>query len=640
MKRSGTGLVVCMVLVALGIAMGIRARPKGGTTPVVLITIDTLRADRLGCLGSGKALTPNLDRLAAEGAVFEDASSASPLTLPSHATILTGLLPPRHGLRDNDTPRALPVADVRDFLTAAEILKSSHGYETAAFVSGSPLSPRWGLGAGFDVYDAPPEGEAGALALGERRGGETIDRALGWVRGRKPRRPFFLWVHLFDPHHPYDAPGGAGLPHDAAAAYEEEVAYADAQVGRLIEELRTSGVLDRAVVVVCSDHGEGLGEHGEATHGHFLHRSTLRVPLLFRAPGVVPAGARPKVPVSLVDVLPTMLDAARRPLTPGLLDGRSLLPLLRGGEGAAAEPSPQYAETVYPWRAFRWAPGVSLRAGALRVIDHAGDRREAYDLVLDPGEVRDLGIGAPPAAAKIAEDAWSVFGSPPRTRGSGAAPGSGPELAGIPYVSPYSPLVVLPAAEYAKLPLPSPAFLRQFEAALLQLDRARTLEDSGEAGECEDEAIRLLKGLEAEQPQNPAPRFWLGRAYRQRAKAMGQAANPKDWSEAFFKFQESGRLGYRESRTVSLMMEAAFQAGKKQDLLRVAREAVEVEKMDGDAGFWGWVSLAWIVGGTDPSGVLPAEARAKAREALDRARARVRSELERGRIAEIEAFLR
>jgi arylsulfatase A-like enzyme len=639
MKRSasGTAVVVGMLAVAFAIAAALTARPSA-VAPVVLVTIDTLRTDRLGCYGSGKKLTPNLDRLAAEGALFEDAGAAAPLTLPSHATILTGLLPPRHGLRDNDTPRALPAADQRDFLTGPEVFHNA-GYATAAFVSGAPLAPRWGLDAGFETYDAPPEGEPGSMSLEKRAGGETVDRAIGWLRSREVRRPFFLWVHLFDPHYPYRAPGGAGLPPDSREAYDEEVAYADAQVGRLVEELRSEGVLDRAVVLACADHGEGLSEHGEATHGFFLFRTTLHVPLILRAPDRVPPGTRVKDRVSLADALPTIMDAARRPLTPGLLDGRSLLPLVRGGGEGAPAPSPQYAETVYPHRSFRWAPGVSMQAGSLHVVDHGGDRREVYDLAADPGEGKDLGPAARPEAAKAAEDAWSLFASPPRVRAPGPIRGAAPELKGVPYITGYSPLVILPLPEYAKLPLPSASFLQRFETALILLERARTEELASEAATEMDQAISHFEELDKDQPANPAPPFWIGRALRQKARLSGSEAT-KPWIDAFFKFLEAFRRGYKDPRTVSLMEEAAYHAGQYGEMLKVTRQAVEVERMDGDSGFWGWVALSWVQGGRDASGILSTEARAKAHEALDLAKARARSEAELEKIREIEAILK
>ena len=638
MKRSlsGTAVVVGLVVAALALSLLLVSSVSGGTGSVVLVTIDTLRWDRPGFDGGTGGLTPNLDRLAAGGAVFEDASAAAPHTLPSHATILTGHLPPRHGLRDNDSPRPLPPADLRDFLTGAEILKGS-GYATAAFVSGSPLAPRWGLDAGFETYDAPAEEEPGSLNLGERVGSETVDRALGWLRGRNRRRPFFLWVHLFDPHHPYRAPGGAGHPPDSPAAYDEEVKYADAQVGRLLDELRSEGLLDRSVVAVCSDHGEGLGEHGESTHGYFLHRSTLRVPFVLHAPGVVP-GTRVKEPVSLADLLPTVLDAARRPLSEKLLDGRSQMPCLRSPAGLPV-PSPQYAETVYGWRAFRWAQGVSMRTGSLRIEDHGGDRREAFDLAADPGETKDLGASAPVAAAETAAAAWALFGSPPRTRAAAAGKAPDPSLLAIPYVSAYSTVRIGGAAENGRLPLPSAFFLQRFEAALRLLDRALVQEAAIEAAAEMEDALRILDDLAREEPANPAPPFWIGRTHRQRARHAGSEATGP-WIDAFLKFQEAGRLGYREPRTVSLMMEAAFKAKKYPEMLKVARTAADDEKMDGDASFWCWVSLSWWMGARDSSENPTTEARTRAQAALEKARSRSRGEVESKRIAEIEAIYR
>ena len=352
-----------------------------------------------------------------------------------------------------------------------------------------------------------------------------------------------------------------------------------------------------------------------------------------------PRGSRVKIPVSLADLLPTLLDAAGRPLTEKLLDGRSRMPLLRG-ESGTSEPSSQYAETVYGWRVFRWAQAVSLRDGPMRVVDHGGDRREVHDLAADPGETKDLGPAAPPSAAETGAAAWATFGSPSLWRSKAATgPSPDPALVTIPYVSPYSPVKIGDPAGNGRLPRPSTSFLRQFETALVLLDRTRADKPADEAEAEMDEAVTILEALAKEQPDNPAPHFWLGRAHRQRAHAAGTGGTA-NWLKAFLEFQTAGRLGYQEPRTVSMMMEAAFQSGKFAEALQVARAAVDIAKMDGDAGFWGWISISEGMGQLDSAGRPTTEARTRAMDALDRAKARCRTEAEKRRIADIELLFR
>jgi hypothetical protein len=340
-----------------------------------------------------------------------------------------------------------------------------------------------------------------------------------------------------------------------------------------------------------------------------------------------------KEPVSLADLLPTALDAAGRAVPEKLLDGRSLMGHFREGASLPA-PSPQYAETVYGWRAFRWAQGVSWRRGALRVEDFGGERREVHDLAADPGEEKSLG-----AAAEGAAEAWALFGSPPRTRAAATGRPVDPSMLAIPYVSAYSPVAIADAAGNGKLPLPSTSFLRDFESALRLLDRARTQASALEAADEMETAMRILKGLALKDPANPAPPFWMGRALRQRAKHTGSEATGP-WVEAFFHYLEAFQLGYKEPRTVSLMMEAAFQAKRYPEMLKVARDTSEGDRMDGDANYWCWVSLSWWMAGRDAAGNPTTEGRTRAQEALAKAKTRSRGASEAQRIAEIEAIYR
>ncbi|HEY6324329.1 MAG TPA: sulfatase-like hydrolase/transferase [Thermoanaerobaculia bacterium] len=376
-------------------AASARTEAAGGPLNLLLVTLDTVRSDHLGCYGDAAAETPHLDALARQGVRFAHASSPVPLTLPSHTTILTGLLPPHHGTRNNGTaPLAAGIPTLATVLAGA-------GYRTAAFVAAFVLDHRFGLNRGFAVYDDEIERPADVswMLEAQRPGDQVVDRALGWLAAADAR-PFFLWVHLYDAHAPYNPPSPyrerhPGRPYDGAIAFD------DAQVGRLLAALASRGLDDRTVVAIAADHGESLGEHGELTHGLLLYEPVLSVPLLLRAPGL--AARRVDTPVSLVDLAPSLAGLLRQPLPAppgGALDGRDLSAALLAGREPA--PSELYAETRYP-EVFGWSPLFALRRRELKYI--AAPRPELYDLHSDPHETRNL---APPAAASATVPAASA----------------------------------------------------------------------------------------------------------------------------------------------------------------------------------------------------------------------------------------
>jgi choline-sulfatase len=349
---------------------------------VVLVTIDTLRADHLGAYGYSRGRTPHLDELAREGVFLENVTSQVPVTLPSHASLMTGMVPPTHGVRDNTFFRLDDGAT-----TLAEILQS-RGYDTAAFVGAYVLDESFGLAQGFDRYDddLPEEGSESTGTVAERRGEDVTRAFVTWLEGRESDRPFFAWIHYYDPHLPY-APPAPYREEFAAQPYDGEIAYVDEQIGRVLAALGPGGRergTDDTLVVVTSDHGESLGEHGEKSHGFFVYDSTLRVPLLLRDPGLFPEGARIESPARTIDILPTILDALSIPV-PREVQGRSLLPLLDHDEptGPVA-----YAECYVSELNFHWAPLVALRDGSYKYIE--APRPELYDLASDPGETRNL----------------------------------------------------------------------------------------------------------------------------------------------------------------------------------------------------------------------------------------------------------
>lgn len=345
---------------------------------VLMVTLDTTRADHLGCYGYAKAATPVLDRLAAGGVRFAEAVTVTPETLPAHATLFTGLLPPRHGVRVNAEGRL----DSRH-VTLAEVARA-RGYETAAFVSAFVLDARFGLDQGFDLYDdrvEAAEGAAFASGTNERSADRTTDAALAWLRKRDPGRPFLAWVHYFDAHFPYDPPEPFARRF-AGSPYDGEIAFVDSQLGRLLQGLDERGLRDKTLIVVVGDHGEGLGDHGERTHGILLYRSATRVPLILSNPRLFP---RPEVVdgtvVSIADVAPTLVDLLGVE-DPPARDGLSLI---------ATKPDPRrtaYLESIVPYVDFGWAPLFGLRS--LRASYVLAPRPECYDLRSDPGERRDL----------------------------------------------------------------------------------------------------------------------------------------------------------------------------------------------------------------------------------------------------------
>lgn len=351
---------------------------------LLLITLDTTRADRLGCYGYATARTPVLDALAASGIVCDRALTVAPVTLPAHTSLFTGLYPAEHGVFTNGRGRlddALP--------TLAEALEHE-GYDTAAFVGSFVLNAKFGLGRGFATYDDDFAGEEPSPdALGRQRNAESvIDAALDWL-GVTRSRPFFCWVHLFDPHAPYAAHADLFGGEFADRPYDAEIAYVDRQIGRLVDFLKARGLESQTLIVVAGDHGEGLGEHSALTHGMTLYDEALRVPLFFRQPGALHAGRRLAENISLVDVSPTileMLGLAER----WKVSGRSIAPALRGGPLAQL---PCYAATDEPYFISGWSPLRCLTEGGWKYI--RSPRVELYDLASDPAESNNLAAREP-----------------------------------------------------------------------------------------------------------------------------------------------------------------------------------------------------------------------------------------------------
>lgn len=371
-RAAGRLGVILTAIVALDAAwrVSVHAPPPLG---LVVITLDTTRADRLSPYGDMDISLPSIERLAREGVVFDDATTSVPLTLPSHTSLFTGLLPPDHGVRDNADP---PLADSKT--TLAETLRAK-GFHTGAFVGSVVLDPDRGLKQGFEVYHGvetgPPSGPQGR----RRRGDAVVDDAIKWL-DTVGDAPFFLWAHLYDAHRPYAPPEpyASTYGHDL---YLGEIAFDDAQVGRLLTALERRHVLDRTVVVVAGDHGESLGEHGERDHGVFVYENVLRVPLIIRAPSI--RATRVGSAVRLIDVMPTVLDLLQISAPP--TDGASMVDLMTGRRSDVKRQI--YAESLYPER-FGWSGLRALRDGQYKFID--APRPELYDLAADPFEETNL----------------------------------------------------------------------------------------------------------------------------------------------------------------------------------------------------------------------------------------------------------
>jgi choline-sulfatase len=366
-------------------------RPR--TSPnVLLITLDTTRADHLSAYGYRLGRTPHLDRLAMGGVLFERAVAAAPITLPSHVSLFTARDPFAHGIRNNGD------SSLSDKIPTLATALHERGYRTAAFVSAFVLDRHFGLVRGFDQYDDRLEtrGSLGGVEV-ERRGDRTGLAAEEWLaghmRGAAPA-PFFVWLHLYDAHDPYDPPAPF---RDAFAdrPYDGEIAFDDAVVGSMLDRLDRLGLLSSTVVAVVGDHGESLGEHGEVTHAMFVYEAALRVPMILWWPGHVPEGKRVGALVREIDVTPTLLDLSGAPALPGVA-GRSLMGLVRG---EAAGPGPAYSETFFPLFYMSWAPLRTIQDDRWKFID--APTQELYDLSTDPQEQTNLAEREPARAAAL-----------------------------------------------------------------------------------------------------------------------------------------------------------------------------------------------------------------------------------------------
>ena len=397
--------ILALALPFLGCLSGCAEKPN-----VLLVTFDTTRADAVGYTSSDrKGVTPNLEALAKRGTWFQTCLTAQPLTLPAHASLLTGLYPFHHGVRNNGTYQLQPKA-----ITLGEELRAA-GYSTHAIVSSFVLDSQFGLDQGFDSYDDDLSGgpRQKMFMFKEIPAARTADKAIQWLRGGRAAagQPFFLWLHFFDPHADYEPPPdvAALYPGDP---YTGEIHYTDRELGRVLAALDELKLLASTVVAFTADHGEGRGDHGENTHGIFVYDATTRVPLLLAGPGV-PSGQRVDSLVRSVDLFPTLLELASRPV-PGPIDGKTLRPLMRG----RSDERTAYLETFVPRLNFGWSELRAERTEAFKVIQ--APRPEAYDLLKDSGENRNLLDSPghiPPPARPLLRNLQEIARADPFERG-------------------------------------------------------------------------------------------------------------------------------------------------------------------------------------------------------------------------------
>jgi len=404
--------VVALTAGALGGNQPDTPKPDAPQAPsypnIILITIDTTRADRMGFLGSRRGLTPHLDEVARQSAVFTRAYSQAPFTPTSHATVLTGTYPQYHQVLNWGTLLRKDIPYMPDILKA-------HGYTTAAFVGSIALDPGWavpGFERGFDTYDSHYSREGYSpktrYQTTERRGGEVVARALAWL-SQHQQGPFFLWVHLFDPHEPYDPPEPYKTRY-AKAPYDGEIAYVDSALGKFFSQLKASGLYDGALIAMTADHGESLGAHGEDQHGIFVYDETIHVPLFIKLPHGQAAGKRVEDTVELADIMPTLLETAGIEV-PKEVQGTSLGELMKPGpEGEAAAQAWRdrgaYSEADYGHLAFGWSALQSLRTEKYTYIQ--APRRELYDSAVDAKAQHNL-ASASPAVADTLSARLEVF---------------------------------------------------------------------------------------------------------------------------------------------------------------------------------------------------------------------------------------
>jgi arylsulfatase A-like enzyme/Flp pilus assembly protein TadD len=564
-ERPTAALVLALLLLGLpggrpaqsSTASSALARPN-----VILITMDTLRADHLGCYGSKQVETPTLDALANDGVVFERAIAQVPLTWPSHAAILTGTYPFQNGVQDF-TGHPL---DPR-FRSLAQGFKQA-GYATGAVVSSFVLDRSWGLARGFDSYDdafSATAFEEKDLGLVDRKADESVTHALQWL-GKTPRRPFFLWLHLYDPHSPYDPPEPYRTKY-RDHLYDGEIAYADHELGRLIAWFKSRGIYDSSLIVFVSDHGESLGEHGEREHGFFIYNATTHVPLIVKPPArsrIRPG--RQKLPVETIALAPTLVGIAgiRDPLEKQF-QARSLF------DTPEAENEAAYSETFYPFSSFGWSPLHGLETARYHYID-APDP-ELYDEWEDPAEKNNLAAQQPATVAVLKSKIADRLSKNPflqKTAETGKLdPDTAEKLRTLGYVAYQSP--VSTAALAAGLPDP--------KGKLWELNAILDAGDALRANDF-DKGTDLLKRVRERDPDMYVIPYMLGQA----------DLRQQNWGVAASELQRALALNPGFDQAMTALARAQHEQGDDASARRWLKRALDQNLQN----YRAWYELGWL----------------------------------------------
>src|ERR1700694_1206379 len=577
-----------------------RQRSRAGSTrpSIILITIDTLRADHVGCYGAQTVKTPTLDALAHDGVVFERAISQVPLTWPSHAVILTGTYPFQNGVQDFT---GQPLA--QQFHTVSQAFQQA-GYATGAVVSAFVLDRSWGLARGFDFYDdafSPETFEKKDAGLVDRRAGESVTHAIAWLK-KTPRRPFFLWLHLYDPHSPYDPPEPYRTEY-RSHLYDGEIAYADHELGNLISWLKQNHLYDSALIVALSDHGESLGEHGEDAHGFFVYNATVHVPLIVKPPaGSGIAAGRHSEPVETTAVAPTLLQlAAVKDSVDSIyaqFQSHALLGTMLGtksgtnqeGSQAANQTAkdssykdPAYSETFYPFSSFGWSPLHALESERFHFIE--APKPELYDLETDPGEIRNIAAEQPAAVAVLREKMQALLAHNPFTRqGVGAgnlSPDAQEKLRALGYFG----FRAAVSPESLKQGLADPKDkLWEFNSILKAQDAFQRKED--------DQAEALLTDVQQKDPQIYVIPFMLGES----------ALRRQNWERAADQLQRCLDLNPNFDNAMTGLARALAKLGRVDDAKSWLNKALQSNPQN----YRAWYQAGLLDAGSNPAAALSA----------------------------------
>jgi arylsulfatase A-like enzyme/Flp pilus assembly protein TadD len=556
---------------------------------VILITIDTLRADHVGCYGAQVVKTPTLDALAHDGVVFERAISQVPLTWPSHAVILTGTYPFQNGVQDFT---GQPLAE--QFRTVAQAFQKA-GYTTGAVVSAFVLDRSWGLARGFDFYDdafSAKTFEQKDVSLVNRGAGESVAHAIAWLK-KTPRRPFFLWLHLYDPHSPYDSPEPYRSEY-RNHPYDGAIAYADHELGNLIAWLKQNHLYDSSLIVALSDHGESLGEHGEDEHGFFVYNATVHVPLIVKPPVKLPAGSaiatdRRSEPVETTAVAPTLLQLA------GLKDSADPIhaqfqsqPLLgtnvdKNQAANQAANDPAYSETFYPFSSFGWSPLHALETERFHFIE--APKAELYDLENDPGETRSIAAEQPATVAVLREKLQALLAHNPFTRQKAGAGNLSPDAQEKLRALGYFGFRAAVSPESLKQGLADPKDkLWEFNSILKATDAFQRKED--------DQAEALLKEVQQKDPQIYVIPFLLGES----------ALRRQDWDRAAEQLQRCLALNPNFDNAMTGLALALAKLGRVDDAKSWLQKARQIDPEN----YRAWYQAGLLDVRSDPPAALSA----------------------------------